>query len=213
VNCVFAGNQATDGSAGGLQGGEVHGCTFADNYASELGGGASNVYPVTNSIFWGNTDGSSTTAEREQIAKEFYCTDDEVSATYSCIQGLNIYANTGNISSDPSFSVFRLSAGSPCIETGTITGNFPDDALDFDRDGSTTGTGGEPAPDLDVNDHRVFGAAIDMGAYEVTFINPSCQSDCVDDDFLEPGDGDVGGADLGVLLNNWGPCAPPCCRK
>jgi len=40
VNCLFAGNEATAGEGGGLMGVAVHGCTFADNKASGLGGGA-----------------------------------------------------------------------------------------------------------------------------------------------------------------------------
>jgi len=38
----------------------------------------------------------------------------------------------------------------------------------------------------------------------------TCQSDCVGSDFMPPGDGEIDGADLGVLLDNWGPC-PGCC--
>jgi len=37
-----------------------------------------------------------------------------------------------------------------------------------------------------------------------------CQSDCVGSDFMPPGDGEVDGADLGILLGDWGPC-PGCC--
>lgn len=69
VNCLFAGNQATNGSGGAVNfSNEVHGCTFADNYASDLGAGATSLLRVTNSIFWGNdADGSTPDAYKRQV--------------------------------------------------------------------------------------------------------------------------------------------------
>jgi len=54
MNSLFAGNVASDGNGGGLVGGDVHVCTFVDNFAEGYGAGASDCLEVTNSLFWGN---------------------------------------------------------------------------------------------------------------------------------------------------------------
>jgi hypothetical protein len=81
------------------------------------------------------------------------------------------------------------------------------DVLDFDVDTDTS----ELAVDLDVNPWRIFGADVDMGAYELTFVSESCVGDCQDSDFEPNPDGEVDGFDLAVLLGSYGACAPPCC--
>jgi predicted outer membrane repeat protein len=91
---------------------------------------------ITNTILWGN--------EPEQIIQSGYSSQ----VTYSNIQGG--HPGTGNIMEDPLFidphnGNFRISAGSPCIDSGTSVG--------------------APADDLDGN-LRPSGVGVDMGAYE-----------------------------------------------
>jgi len=207
-------------------GGVVQNCTVVWNTAGSLGGGIwaergiQAGLDIRASIFRDNSDGSSPTLEKEQIAQNIYCIRQnevpDVIVTFSAIEAdpLLVYAGFDNIDDDPLFvngslpGDYRLQAGSPAIEAGDVNAStFPEDTLDFDRDGDDA----ELAVDLAVNPWRIFGAEIDMGAYEFTFVNGSCQSDCVDSSFNPPPDGEVDGADLAILLADWGPCAPPCC--
>ncbi|NLN94396.1 MAG: DUF11 domain-containing protein [Candidatus Hydrogenedens sp.] len=147
TNCVFTENR-TESSHG--QGGGIHldsnsdtdvlNCTFANNTASEAGGGifnsgyASDKLKVANSVLWGNLP--------DQITgTQFSAT----SVSFSCIEGR--YTGDNNIARNPEFlnapySV-QLRPESPCIGKGT-TENAPDnDLLGRSRQG-----------------------AIDMGAYQ-----------------------------------------------
>ena len=147
VNCIFVVNRATKG--GGML--NYHdavprliNCTFSGNWASSFGGGVYNVgdsSPVlANCILWGNTP-------------------DEISGgtpdiTYSDVEGG--WSDTGNIDEDPLFmdayDNLRLSAGSPCIDTG-------------DNSAVLVGT------DLDGN-QRIVNGIVDMGAYEAALLDP-----------------------------------------
>jgi len=105
---------------------------------------------VTNSIVWGNSP------------DEIYNLDNTPMVTYSDIQGY--YPGTGNINDDPLFvdpdgpdnipgnedDDYHLTAGSPCIDTGTSSG--------------------APATDLEGNP-RPQGAGYDMGAYEFAAVS------------------------------------------
>lgn len=101
-----------------------------------------------------------------------------VSVAYSNVAGG--VTGTGNIDLDPEFvsagSDYRLAATSPCIDTGT---NAVVLAGDTDLDGN----------------ERISGDAVDMGCYERS------AEPCIGD--LD-GDGLVNGADLTLLLGQWG---------
>jgi len=148
VNCLFYANTAT------LFGGAIRtagavatyvNCTVTENTANQSGGGLSSVAAATvivSGIFWNNTP--------EQI--NFTTGTPVVSKT--CIENLPaVFNGNGNIATNPSFvsaaaANFRLQGGSPCENTGE---NNP--------------VGGLSATDLD-GSVRLFGSAVDMGAYE-----------------------------------------------
>lgn len=147
TNCIFSGNSSNyyDGGGGiyNYQSSPVlTNCTFYANRAWY--GGAiynSNSSPtITNCILWGDTT---------TYGQEIDNSNSLPTVNYSDIQGG--YSGTGNINADPIFvdpanSDLHLQAGSHCINAG-------DDIS------------GLPEKDLDGN-NRVFGAQVDMGAYE-----------------------------------------------
>ncbi len=120
---------------------------------------------------------------------------------YSCVEGLGTISN-GNINTDPRFRSpsagnFRLKSQSPAIGFG-LASLLPDDFANLDQDGSSS----EDHPyDLDGTydspSDRLKGAQLDMGAYERPLVNDGCPADL-------NGDGFVDGADLGILLGEWG---------
>ncbi len=139
----------------------VTNCTFADNTAANgdaVYNGPSYYYssipgsqPVlTNCILWGREDTD------VQIFDYYDATSgSSLLVTYSCVQGG--YSGVGNIDADPLFANadigdLRLSAGSPCIDTGTADGAPEADIL------------GIPRPQ---------GAGFDMGAYEYDATPPN----------------------------------------
>ncbi|MCH2144768.1 MAG: hypothetical protein MK082_06420 [Phycisphaerales bacterium] len=101
-----------------------------------------------------------------------------LSVAYSNVAGG--VTGTGNIDLDPKFvedgSDYHLASGSPCIDTGTN-----EVILDGDLD-------------LD-GEARIAGATVDMGCYE--FQATQCPGDL-------DGNGAVDGADLTLLLGQWG---------
>ncbi|GMU23844.1 MAG: hypothetical protein AMXMBFR13_39220 [Phycisphaerae bacterium] len=202
VNCGFSGNQATNGHGGAFAnyGGSdttrIINCTFALNSASGAGGGMSNdsAAPViTNTIFWGNTDGWSANAQSEQI----YLWAGSPVVDYCVVQGLTgSLGGMGNSGANPNLADanglddiagtldddLRPAAGPPVLDAGD-TAAVPADTADLDADNDT----GEPTPhDLDGHP-RVLAAAVEIGAYEIVPAHP------VDFD----GDGDVDQDDFG----------------
>ncbi len=146
-------------------------CTLVGNSSTHVGGGvfcegASSSVTVTNSILWENSP------------DEVYQLSGSLSIEYSNVQGG--WTGTGNIDENPLFvgvDDFHLSAGSPCIDSGTGAG------VSSDLDG----------------DPRPFLLGVDMGADEYAgpcwdldadgFSDEICGGDdCDDGDFdVNPG--------------------------
>jgi len=200
INCLFSGNRADYGGA--LCSYDSHpsvlDCTLSGNSAAYGGGiyGYESDPELANCILWANTDDGST-VEDAQI----YIVTGTPVVTYSCIQGLDTFAGSGNIGDNPLFERdpnaggdgwgddpctpgvdegdnddygnLRLSTpGSPCVDTGSNPA-VPADAADLDEDGNTT----EKTPwDLDGNARIIDGnadltATVDMGALEFARAN------------------------------------------
>lgn len=152
-----------------------------------------------------------------------------MTATNSCIQGLNILQGNGNIGDDPMFCLpegpdgqvgtlddnLRLLDGSPCIDTGDDV-QVPPDVVDIDGDGDLT----EKLPwDRDnekpLTQHGRFfnvvsgpASSVDMGAYENQHISV-CPSDIASAGGGPPPDGVVGINDQLKMFSDWGSC-PGC---
>jgi hypothetical protein len=151
TNCLVTSNSAPNSPAGGggVQcdwGDEVSpsilitGCTITNNTAMNWGGVSYVIYggEFRNCIIWGNTDYFGNTSNYDGNTYLYCCTDP-------------LPDGAGNISEDPGFvdpaaGNFRLSAGSPCINTG-----------DYIYNSQFTDLDGNP---------RIHDYSIDMGAYE-----------------------------------------------
>ena len=144
TNCTISNNTAYDDGGGincYLSSPTVTNCTISNNTAHGDGGGINCVQGssprITNCILWGDAP--------EEIKITSSCSP---AFTYCNVQ--HGYAGDGNINADPFFadagtSDFHLTAGSPCIDTGTADG----------------------APDTDFEgDPRPQGNRVDMGADE-----------------------------------------------
>lgn len=149
TNCVFVGNIAEEGGGMYSESGDglIVNCTFSQNEASLRGGGMRNRDPdcpyLTNCILWGDTP--------DEISEGAPGTLD---ITYSDVLGG--WSGTGNINADPLFADadLRLSAGSPCIDTG-----------------DNSAVPGWVVTDLDGNP-RIVNGIVDMGAYEAALLDP-----------------------------------------
>lgn len=160
TNCIFSENTAgVSGSistGGGAvftrgNGAVIANCTFYNNsthYPANGGGGIYNFLATTviaNSILWGNT---------ATVGPQVYNYLSTATILHHCAinQAEFLTSGSGNILQDPLWADpkagdFRLQAGSPCIDTGTLDAvGLPE--LDFE---------GGP---------RVSGASVDIGAYE-----------------------------------------------
>lgn len=156
-NSLIAQNSTTasDGvitSAGSLT---LQGVTFANNTNVPWNGNVGVIentgsLTILNSILWGNrTTGAleSFTVEQNQIYSPA-----APAITYTIVEGLNVYAGTGNSGFDPLFDLasttgFSLSGSSPAVDAGFTT---PQLAADVDA-------AGQP---------RQVGPALDLGALE-----------------------------------------------
>jgi hypothetical protein len=140
--------------------------TFISNRASSGGNGvaSSSSNPILrNSILWDNSGG------------ELYNVGDSVpDVQYTLVRGG--YAGIGNLNSDPLFvsdplfigvENLRLRSASPAIDSGDQAA-IPSDLSDEDNDGDRS----EPVPYDFPGNLRVFGSAVDMGAYEYTACAP-----------------------------------------
>jgi len=115
----------------------------SSTYGGSIGVGEGGHVDLTNSILWGNGDGTET-VDGEVLLDE----DGSLTAYYSDIEG-GYDIGFGNIDADPLFTDpdsgdFTLQQGSPCIDAGIA---------DLDWDGIE-----------DITDY--FGSAPDMGAFE-----------------------------------------------
>ena len=155
-NCILSGNTATQG--GGSSYGRLNNCTLSGNTATQGGGssygrlnnctlsgntatygGGAYSGTLINCIVWGNT------------ARLTYAVNGST-CQYSCLDAG--VAGNGNIFTDPLFvdaanGDFRLQPDSPCIDAG----------LNGSAVGNTDSAGNV----------RIFGDAVDMGAYEFVF--------------------------------------------
>jgi predicted outer membrane repeat protein len=167
VNCVFAGNSASN-AGGGIYNDDCEqvliNCTFASNSASVGSAFASDLYflpnpssyQISNCIFWDGENG-------------IRCGDDSaITITYSDVEGG--WPGEGNIDADPCFVApgywdangtpddanddfwlngdYHLLDGSSCIDAGDNTAVPP--SITTDLDGNL----------------RIRGGIVDMGAYE-----------------------------------------------
>ncbi len=178
TNCTISNNTAYSNGGGigcSYSSPAITNCTISGNIASGLwGGGILNVYSgttITNCILWGDS---------APMGPEIFVLDPsepEMSGTkdsllvveHSDIEGG--WPGEGNIDSNPLFvggGDYHLTAGSPCIDTGTDGGAYTD------KDGEV----------------RPLGAGFDMGADEY-----SGPPDCLDGDMDGYSDMACGGYD------------------
>lgn len=200
TNCLFSGNWADYGGAVCSYDSHpsVFDCTLSGNSAGDGGGmyGYESDPTITNCILWANTDDGG----NDEDAQIYVLTGNPV-VSYSCIQGLDTFAGSGNIGDNPLFmrdpndggdgwgddpctpgvdegdnddyGDLRLSVPvSPCVDSGSDAA-VPADAADLDGDGNTA----EQTPwDLDGNARIIDGngdstPTVDMGAFEFARAN------------------------------------------
>jgi len=152
TNCTFFGNMTMGASPtlGENEGGGMHNANDSDP-------------ELVNCIFWENSDdgGTDESAQLHDAARS------AATVNYSCIQGgWTSAGGVGNISTDPLFvdsenGNLRLLSGSPCIDSGSLSG-VPQDSKDIDGDSNTA----EPIPTDIVGTARFINCIPDMGAYE-----------------------------------------------
>ena len=201
VNCLFTGNRSTGTGGGaalwiGVSSSIVraYNCTFSGNVATSVAGGVNTTSGGTlnayNCILWGNTGPGGATAANQVNA------GGGTNAVAACIvQGG--FAGTANLNVDPQFSGaasgdYSLLSTSPAIDSGNNT-YAPTGGMTIDLAGAArywdiagvADTGVGPAP------------IVDRGCFETVITVPPCLADLT-------GNGTVDGADLGVLLGDWG---------
>ncbi|MHC4657996.1 MAG: hypothetical protein ACYS83_02310 [Planctomycetota bacterium] len=239
TNCVFVGNSAEWGG-GGMRNYQSNptltNCVFVGNTGNTYDGGGihnqSSSSTLRNCIFWGNTDNGGT----DESAQIHNGSGGSADVSYCCIQGLSVFAGSGNIDADPCFvdangpdgeigtedDNLRLSPGSPCIDAGDNI-SVPNDIADLDNDGNTA----ERTPlDLDygqrfaddpctvdsgVPDPPAYPYVVDMGAYEYRYYSNTCWDplECAGQPFGDAScDGCVCLDDLAALKAAWGMSSP-----
>lgn len=165
VNCLFVGNKAGEGGAviSLAKPLSLINCTFTGNEATIGNGGAfldnRGAAVVRNCIFWDNVARRTGTAEiysNESIGRTL--------VAHSNVRGG--WPGSGNVDVDPLFvnaalNDYRIQATSPSRDAGRSEA-LPDDIGDVDGDGNPTGQ----VP-LDLAGRvRIYGASVDMGAFE-----------------------------------------------
>lgn len=148
-NCIFQGNSSFNGGVGRSGNWNVHNCSFYGNSGANGDAFYSVNCNIVNSIFWANVSNAPFRSSSGTIR-------------YSEVQNWDLggLGNGGNnINTNPVFSstqegdpnYFRLSGGSPCIDTGTLETGVPT------KDAASI--------------TRPHGFKTDMGVYE--FLGPS----------------------------------------
>lgn len=214
VNSMFVGNES-GGSGGAIEGmgGSlgIANCTLVANFAETVGGVAWDAGDVgiQNSILWRNQDASGVGVDAE-------LGDIGLPAIRrSCVTGWGARGGDGVIDDDPKFIAvpgrdqlpgtaddnLRLGPGSPCINAGD-NALLPLDILDLDQDGNVS----ESMP-VDADDrNRVYGMAVDLGAWE--FI-------CIDDRGCDDGRYCTGTEHCsnGACVSGHSPCGSRVCSE
>jgi hypothetical protein len=169
INCLFTDNRAQRG--GGMYSywgtASLTNCSFSGNSAGDRGGAMyyRNVSStLTNCIVWGNT-----ALQGEEIYFEFFRNPATMTVSYCDIRGgeagVHVEAGNilnwgdGNIDAEPLFADsgdgdYRLSAGSPCVDSGD-NDSVPPDVCDIDGNARIYDGDGDGEP------------VVDMGAYEL----------------------------------------------
>ncbi len=222
-NCIIVGNGAAQGAGLLLSGGTVADCTVVANDATQAGGlqvfGGGSGVTVVNSIIHGNTS-NALTGEKSQLSCAVgACTLNR--CIVQCWSGIvpgtfvtgeaPIFADAdgpdgviGTIDDDLS-----PAPGSPAIDFGDAT-LLPADQDDLDGDGNAAeglpldaSLGARRLDDSGTPNVAVGTPPLDLGALEftgTTLVIPNVAD--------LNNDGVVNGADLGLLLANWGTGGP-----
>lgn len=173
----------------------VFNCTFVANDADAIGGAIRRAATtasviVNNSIFTGNIPTAS------QVAIGGSGTDE---VNFSIVEGGYTAVGTGNFDADPMFvdasnGDYSLLPGSPAIDAGSSV-RYQGGPLS-DLAGNVRGV---DDPDTADAGEAIFGAVIDVGAYEfqVGGGGPLCEGDAT-------GDGQINFADLNAVLSVFG---------
>ncbi|GMU83916.1 MAG: hypothetical protein AMXMBFR47_37860 [Planctomycetota bacterium] len=215
LNALFRANEAhvSGGAIGAFNGSTLAltNCTLHGSTALESGGGIvayDSPVSLSNTILWQNVSGEAW-PEDAQIR----CFGTPPAIAYSCVEGWSgVLGGTANFGFDPLFvdaqaGDYRLAAGSPCIDSGSVI-LTPADALDRDVDGDVD----ESLPwdcaasarfaDIpaaadsgEIDPARPELPTVDRGAFES--LPTACPGD-VDDD------GRVDLSDLATLLGHYG---------
>jgi hypothetical protein len=174
-------------------GGTVRNCTFvANTSATTTGAGYLNTggtSSLANCVFWNNTGSSGSTVNNQVTTSAGTTT-----VSYSLVQGGA--TGTGNISTTPLFEDLaafdlRLQPASPGVDAGSSS--LIPAGITVDHDGLPRRVDIESTPDTGVG-----APVVDMGAFETQAPPPpACTADV-------NADGTVDGADLGLLVGNWG---------
>jgi parallel beta-helix repeat protein len=164
TNCTITNNTAANGAGLDLYTRSVPiitNCTIVNNSASTNGGGifakCGSTPSIKNTIIWGNTASSQGhqiyTGNSGCLVTLNYCDYADNTLNSNNIAGLGTVTPNNCIVSDPLFvdagnKNYRLTASSPCINTGNNS---------YVPDGVTTDLDGNP---------RIVNGTVDIGAYE-----------------------------------------------
>ncbi|PSK91592.1 right-handed parallel beta-helix repeat-containing protein [Taibaiella chishuiensis] len=168
-NCIFSGNAANVGGAIYTYGSApaITNCTFSGNTASgSLSGAMFNNLSsptISNTIIFGNSSGISNVNSTPVI-------------TYSLVQGYNYSSNMANVHNLPDTTDPLFVSAQPASVAPTTAGDYRilpcSPAMNV---GNNSAVPAGITTDLDGNP-RIFGATVDMGAYEIqtniVIVNP-----------------------------------------
>jgi parallel beta-helix repeat protein len=178
TNCTFSDNTASDYGGGMVNWWQsfpsISNCTFSKNTAANGGGGMynSNSSPtIANSIFWGNLEGSSSTATGSDIENSGTNTS---TITYTTLQ---VYSGgTGCSTSDPLFVDASTPAGADGIHRTADDGLRLYSASPAANSGSNSAIPSGITTDI-IGSARTQNTTVNMGAYEdlqyITYVDAS----------------------------------------